>query len=171
MSTIKITLIVSLLCVLGIILAATFYVEFGLIPQALYKSGYQGAVIIHVVVTLVMLAITAILSAWLSSRTIYKVQEKLVASHLNHLLGAIGNVVSGAWSNQAAVEKTVFMAGARLGYDVRDNIPPVSRGDVVAGLDQMALPSPKKLLGDSSNVVDEMGAFMSDLDRRKERLS
>lgn len=171
MSKIKLALMASLLCSLGAVLAGTFYVEFGLIPQALYKGGYPNAVIIHVVVSLVMLAITAVLSAWLSSRTIYKVQEKLVAGHLNNLTSAIAHVVSGAWSNQAAVEKTVFMAGARLGYDVRDQIPPVTRQDVAEGLEHMALPAPKQLLGDRPEVIDEMGTLLNDMNRRKERLS
>lgn len=171
MSIVKIVLITSGLFLLVMLLALTCYIEFGAIPQALAKAGYREGVIVHVAATLAMLLATAVISAWLSSRTIYKVQEKLVASHLNNLVGAISNVVSGAWSNQAAVEKTVFMAGARLGYDVRDNIPPVSRSDVMAGLDKMALPSPKKLLGDTPEVIDEMGTFMSELDRRKERLS
>lgn len=171
MSIFKIILTTSGLFLLLILLALTFYIEFGVIPRALTLAGYREGVIIHVAATLAMLLVTAILSAWGSTRTIYKVQEKLVASHLNNLVGAIANVVSGAWSNQASVEKTVFMAGARLGYDVRDNIPPVSRSDVMEGLGRMALPEPKKQLGDSREVVSEMNGFMSNLDQRKERLS
>lgn len=171
MSKIKIVSLLAGLTLLLAVLVSTFWVEFWLIPQLLAKAGYQNAVVVHVIVILLMLVTTAGLASRLTRHTIFSVQEKLVSLHLNNLTSAIANVVSGAWNNQANVEKSVFMAGARLGYDVRDALPPPDRGQVLSGLAAMELPQPKQLTGESPDVIEGVNQYMDSFDQRRQRLS
>lgn len=160
------------LALLGLlILAGCLWVEFILIPNLLTKAGYTNAVVIHIVIVVIIELVTIATTAWLTRRNIFEVQEKLVTQHLNNLTSSIEQVVSGAWTNQASVEKTVFMAGARLGYDVREQLPPPpTRGEILTGLGTMTLPEPKKLLGQPPEVVDDMGRYMDNLENRRVRL-
>jgi len=157
--------------VIGLV-AACVWIELFLIPRLLAKAGYSNAVVLHVVVIIAIVGLTAFVTAWLTRSTIFTVQEKLVAQHLHNLTSAIEHVVSGAWTNQASVEKAVFMTGAKLGYDVRDVLPPPpDRSQILEGIAAMSLPQPKQLTGESPEVIDTMGQYMDHLNQRKERLS
>lgn len=161
------------LALLGLmILAGCLWVEFILIPNLLTKAGYTNAVVIHVVIVVIIELVTIATTTWLTRRNIFEVQEKLVTQHLNNLTSSIEQVVSGAWTNQASVEKAVFMTGAKLGYDVRDVLPPPpDRSQILEGIAAMSLPQPKQLTGESPEVIDTMGQYMDHLNQRKERLS
>lgn len=159
-----------------VVLGFGLWIEFILIPQLLTTAGYANAVVLHVVVILVLLGAAVLITAWLTRHTIFSVQEKLIAPHLNSVVGAIEKVVSGAWSNEAAVQKQVFMTGAKLGFEVREQmperlLPPPKREQVVEGLAGMSLPQAKALSGDSPEVVDNMSIYLNSMDSRKERLS
>lgn len=160
------------------VVGSCIWVEFILVPQILTKAGYPNAVVLHVVVTLALVLAAGVAGAWLSGRTIFSVQEKLVAPHLNSVVCAIEKVVSGAWSNEAAVQKQVFMTGAKLGYEVREQMPPPERQlspprreQIVESLAGMALPQAKALTGDSPEVIENMSSYLNNIDSRKERLS
>lgn len=158
------------------VFGSSLWTEFILIPQLLTTAGYANAVVLHVVVILVMLGAAVFITAWLTRHTIFSVQEKLIAPHLNSVVGAIEKVVSGAWSNEAAVQKQVFMTGAKLGFEVREQmperlLPPPQREQVVEGLAGMNLPQAKALTGDSPEVVDNMSTYLNSIDSRKERLA
>jgi hypothetical protein len=54
---------------------------------------------------------------------------------------------------------------------MRNEVLEVDRGQVIEGISKLAMPQPKQLPGESSDVVKNMDNYMSDLDSRKQRLS
>lgn len=150
------------------IAAYIFYVEFFVVPGILSKEFGQLATLIHLLGTLFLMLVSLGGGAWLSQRTVFKVQEMLVTPHLNHLASAIEKVVMGQWMLDATVQKNVFATGARLGFNIRDEVFVPDETKILEGIERMALPEPQQIPGQGQEVVSEMDNYLA---KRKERLS
>lgn len=142
------------------------------IPAMLYAKHGQLGVTTHVLGILFLIVGSGTLGSLLAKATIFGVHEKLIASHLNSVLDAIGNLTTGRWSSDSYTHREAFKTGAVLGYKVgqaESGLP--DRNLIVDGIGKMALPESRPALGQDSSVVDEMSSYFDDLSARKQRLS
>lgn len=167
MQYIKSTLIASIVIMAIGIIGYTAHLEFVVMPELLVKHRYPTWP--HFAAMLVIIASSAAVGSWVSRRIIFAVYRDLLSNHLNPLTSSIVNLVSGAWHNEATVERGAFVTGARLGYGIRDEVIEPDRSQIEASLSGMAMPAPKSLAGQNTDVVGEMDDYMEQ--QRKARLS
>lgn len=168
MQHIKSILITSTAIMAISIIGYTAHLEFVVMPDLLVRHRYP--VWPHFAAMLVVIVSSAVAGGWIARHTIFSVYEKLVQSHLNHLTSSIENVVSGAWRNEATVERSAFTTGAKLGFNIRDEIiEEPDRSQIEAGLSGIIMPAPKLLAGQNADVIGEMDDYMEQ--QRKARLS
>ena len=157
-----------------VVLAIVFYVvklELFAIPAMLYSEWGQVGVTVHVLGIIFLIVGSMVAGSWIAKSTIFGVQEKLVANHLNNLTTAITNLATGAWMADSDIQKNVFTTGAKLGYSLRNEVTELDRGQIVDGIGRMALPETRQLPGQSADVIGEMDSYLNDMDARKQRLS
>jgi hypothetical protein len=167
MQKVKLTLTIALAGMLLTISLSVLYLELFLIPDLLGRQ--QLAIVVHVLGILFIIIASNRLGAWFEKRSIYAVQKELITNHLSALTGAITNVVVGRWNVDADIQKSVFNTGARLGFNIRDEVE-IDRGQILENIGAMNLPSPRRAAGQTTDVVEDMDNYLNSLDARKQRL-
>lgn len=157
-----VTAIIITLAVIGYVI----HLEFVTVPRLL--SAYDYTTWPHYAALVIVIIASLSAGGWLARQTIFTTHERLVSSHLNALTSSIENVVSGAWRNDAMTDRGVFTTGAKLGFNLRDEVIEPDRAAIDAGLAGMVFAGTKHAAGQSPDVIDEMNDYLDQ--KRKIRL-
>lgn len=170
MQKIKVSLSIVLIMIVLAITSFVFYLELFVIPSLLGVRIGQVAVVTHILSVVFLIIASNRLGAWLEKRNIYTVQKELISNHLNSVISAITNLVTGRWQADADIQKNVFTTGARLGFNVRDEVE-IDRSRILDAVERMPMPQTRRVTGQPTDVVKDMDSYLSNLDARKQRLS
>lgn len=161
------TLKVASVIILVTIVISAAYLEIVVIPGLLADEIGNLAIALHIGAMAVLVGA----GAYVTRKTIFGVFNELMQAHINSTVSTIGNLATGYWSADSAIQKGVFTTGAKLGFNMRDEVIEPDRNQIVNGVKGMQLPQTKQATGQSLDVVNEMDGYMDDLQERRNRLS
>lgn len=178
MQAVKISILIIAAVIAVTVVGSVAYLELFYVPAILSKQVSQTATLVHLLSILILIFTAAVVATWLRDRTIFKVQEILVASHLNKLMDSITQLTTGRWSSDSYTHNEAFKTGARLGFGLGYKVGETNEVDrkmILEGIQRMQLPAGEQAGGELSHgspvsLVDDMAHYLDEIDARKRRL-
>jgi hypothetical protein len=173
MSAIKLTLFLFLGTVALAVIGSVIYLELFFIPAALVKEFGQAATLVHLLSILILIVTSAAAATWFRDWTIFRVQEILIASHLDKLMDSITHLTTGRWSADSYTHNEAFKTGAKLGFGMGYKVGEageVDRRAILEGIQRMQLPAGGQTQGAPVRLVEDMADYLDEIDSRKRRL-